>query len=49
MTQKRHYGSPQQMIAAVRRGQSMRSVARRWGVSLSLVQYWMRRTESEST
>lgn len=31
------------MIAAVRRGQSMRSVARCWGVSLSLVQYWVRR------
>ena len=31
------------MVAAVRRGGSMRSVARRYGVSLSTVQWWVKR------
>jgi hypothetical protein len=31
------------MVAAVRRGQSMRAVARAFHVSLALVQYWVRR------
>jgi len=31
------------MVAAVRRGASMRSVARRWGVSVRTVQVWVRR------
>ena len=30
------------MVAAVRRGQSLRSVARRFGVRLATVQYWVR-------
>jgi transposase-like protein len=35
------------MVAAVRRGASMRSVARRFGTSLSVVQYWVRRAAGQ--
>src|SRR5689334_22818786 len=33
------------MVAAVRRGRSMRRVARSFGVSLCTVQYWVRRAQ----
>ena len=35
------------MVAAVRRGQSQRSVARRFGVSLGHLQYWLARTRGQ--
>jgi hypothetical protein len=35
------------MVAAVRRGESQRSVARRFQVSLRLVQYWVKRAGSQ--
>lgn len=36
------------MVEAVRLGSSQRSVARQFGVNLSVVQYWLRRAENES-
>ncbi len=35
------------MVAAVRRGHSQRSVARRFGVSLSTVQFWLKRAQAK--
>ena len=35
------------MVAAVRRGQPLRRVARRFGVSLCAVQYWVQRTQGQ--
>lgn len=35
------------MVAEVRRGASMRGVARRYGVSLSVVQYWVKRAAGQ--